>query len=126
MAGSGSGSARTLYTLADVIRLTGAKRPQIEYWVRKHIIRGEFESATGTGLPRQFVFRNLVEVSVALELSALGINTAITDRMIDQLRYGDVDTDVRTPWFDQMVPRQSKRPRQLSRAELRRRHKRYQ
>src|SRR5712692_4024207 len=39
-------------------------RPQIEYWVRKHIIRGEFES--GTGLPRQFVFRNLVEVSVAL------------------------------------------------------------
>ena len=91
--------------------------------MRKHIIRGEFES--GTGLPRQFVFRNLVEVSVALELNALGINTDMTRAIIDQLRYGDVGSDVRTPWFAQMVPGGRQRPG-LSRAELRRQYKRYQ
>jgi len=65
--------SRKVYSLADVVRLTGAKRPQIEYWVRKDILRGEFEG--GQGLPRQFVFRNLVEVSIALRLTTLGIST---------------------------------------------------
>jgi DNA-binding transcriptional MerR regulator len=85
------------YALADVIRLTGAKRPQIEYWVRKGLIRGEFEQ--GTGLPRQFVFRNLVEISTAVDLTRLGISTESISSLLDSLRYGDVETDVRTVWF---------------------------
>src|SRR6266446_2503718 len=92
--------SRKTYSLGDVMRLTGAKRPQIEYWVRKGIIRGEFEDG-GTGLPRQFVFRNLVEVAVGLDLNLLGVNTDVMYRMVDALRYGDVETDVRTPWFVQ-------------------------
>ena len=87
----------TTYALADVIRLTGAKRPQIEYWVRKSLIRGEFEH--GTGLPRQFVFRNLVEISIAVELTRLGLKTESIHSLLDSLRYGDVETDVRTDWF---------------------------
>lgn len=87
----------TTYALADVIRLTGAKRPQIEYWVRKSLIRGEFEH--GTGLPRQFVFRNLVEISIAVELTRLGLNTESIYSLLNSLRYGDVETDVRTDWF---------------------------
>ena len=86
-----------VYSLSDVMRLTGAKRPQVEYWVRKAIICGEFEG--GTGLPRQFVFRNLVEATIALELAALGVNTETADRVASQLRYGDVDADIRTPAF---------------------------
>jgi DNA-binding transcriptional MerR regulator len=87
----------TTYALADVIRLTGATRPQIEYWVRKGLIRGEFEQ--GTGLPRQFVFRNLVEIVTAVDLTRLGLSTEAIDSLLNQLRYGDVETDVRTAWF---------------------------
>ena len=113
-----------VYSLADVMRLTGVKRPQIEYWVRKHIIRGEFES--GTGLPRQFVFRNLVEVSIALQLTTLRINTETAYVIINQLRYGDVESDIRTPWFAEAVPGRPRRQRRLSREEARRQYKRWQ
>ena len=102
-------SAQKVYTLADVMRLTGAKRPQIEYWVRKSIIRGEFDDG-GTGLPRQFIFRNLVEVAVALDLNLLGVNTDVMGSVMNTLRYGDVETDVRTPWFVEAT-----RPRPLPR-----------
>lgn len=112
-----------VYSLADVMRLTGAKRPQIEYWVRKHVVRGEFES--GTGLPRQFVFRNLVEVSIALQLTTLGVNTQTAYAMINQLRYGDVESDIRTPWFAEMVPGGPSPQRRLSREELRRQYTRW-
>jgi hypothetical protein len=113
-----------VYSLADVMRLTGAKRPQIEYWVRKHVVRGEFES--GTGLPRQFVFRNLVEVSIAVQLTTLGINTETAYAIINQLRYGDVESDIRTPWFAEAVPGGPRRQRRLSREEARRQYKRWQ
>ena len=107
----------TTYVLADVTRLTGAKRPQIEYWVRKGLIRGEFEH--GTGLPRQFVFRNLVEVSIAVELTTLGVSTEAIDSMLDQLRYGDVETDVRTQWFAAMTSKPAVELRKPSRKERR-------
>ena len=107
----------TPYVLADAIRLTGAKRPQIEYWVRKGLIRGEFEH--GTGLPRQFVFRNLVEISVAVELTTLGLNTEAIGSLLDQLRYGDVETDVRTQWFASMTAKPTVKYRRPSRKELR-------
>ena len=113
-----------VYSLADVKRLTGAKRPQIEYRVRKHVVRGEFES--GTGLPRQFVFRNIVEVSIALQLTMLGINTETAYAIINQLRYGDVESDIRTPWFAEAVPGGPRRQRRLSREEARRQYKRWQ
>jgi hypothetical protein len=98
----------TVYSLADVMRLTGTKRPQIEYWVRKSIIRGEFEA--GTGLPRQFVFRNLVETSIALELSELGVGTDVVGPMVDVVRYGDAESDIRTPWFVQMTGQKRNSP----------------
>lgn len=87
----------TIYALADVMRLTGAKRPQIEYWVRKALISGEFEH--GTGLPRQFVFRNLVEASLAIELTVIGVSTDVARSMLSELRSGDIETDVRTHAF---------------------------
>lgn len=102
-----------IYSLGEVMRLTGAKRPQIEYWVRKSIIRGEFEDG-GTGLPRQFVFRNLVEVAIALDLNRLGVNTEVMSAMVDAVRYGDVDADVRTPWFARMTA--PRRPLRFSKA----------
>lgn len=105
------------YVLAEVIRHTGAKRPQIEYWVRKGLIRGEFEH--GTGLPRQFVFRNLVEISIAVDLTKLGVGTEAIDSMLDGLRYGDVETDVRTAWFVQVTNNPALEYSKPSRKELR-------
>jgi DNA-binding transcriptional MerR regulator len=107
----------TTYPLADVIRLTGAKRPQIEYWVRKGLIRGEFEH--GTGLPRQFVFRNLVEIATAVDLTRLGLSTEAIDSLLDKLRYGDVETDVRTQWFVEATSRPAIEYRKPSRKEMR-------
>src|SRR2546428_11381645 len=98
------------YSLGEVMKLTGAKRPQIEYWVRKGIIRGEFEDG-GTGLPRQFVFRNLVEVAVGLDLNLLGVSTDIMYDMVNALRYGDVETDIRTQWFVKMTGARRPPPR---------------
>jgi DNA-binding transcriptional MerR regulator len=109
-------SPRT-YLLAEVMGLTGAKRPQIEYWVRKGLIRGEFEQ--GTGLPRQFVFRNLVEIAIAVELTELGVSTEAISSILDKLRYGDVETDVRTPWFVEMTRRPAIEPPKMSRKDLR-------
>jgi DNA-binding transcriptional MerR regulator len=106
----------TTYALADVIRLTGAKRPQIEYWVRKGLIRGEFEH--GTGLPRQFVFRNLVEIATAVDLTRLGLSTEAIDSLLDKLRYGDVETDVRTQWFVEATGRPAIEYRKPSRKEM--------
>src|SRR5258706_11506076 len=102
--------SRKTYSLGDVMRLTDAKRPQIEYWVRKGIIRGEFEDG-GTGLPRQFVFRNLVEVSVGLDLNLVGVNTEVMSSMVETLRCGDVETDVRTPWFVSMTAAPARSPK---------------
>jgi DNA-binding transcriptional MerR regulator len=107
----------TTYALADVIRHTGAKRPQIEYWVRKGLIRGEFEH--GTGLPRQFVFRNLVEISFAVDLTKLGVRTEAIESMLDRLRYGDVETDVRTKWFVEAISEPAIEYRKPSRKQLR-------
>ncbi len=70
--------------------------------MRKGIIRGEFEDC-GTGLPRQFVFRNLVESLVALYLNELGVGTQVTYAILDALRSGDIESDVRTPWFVEMT-----------------------
>lgn len=107
----------TTYVLADVTRLTRAKRAQIEYWVRKGLIRGEFEH--GTGLPRQFVFRNLVETSIAVELTALGLSTWAIFSLLDELRSGDVETDVRTAWFVEMTSKPAIEYRKPSRKEMR-------
>jgi DNA-binding transcriptional MerR regulator len=110
-------SSPTTYALADVIRHTGAKRPQIEYWVRKGLIRGEFEH--GTGLPRQFVFRNLVEISTAVDLTRLGLSTEAIDSLLDELRSGDIETDVRTQWFVQATNKPPMDYRKQSRKERR-------
>jgi DNA-binding transcriptional MerR regulator len=114
----------TTYALADVIRLTGAKRPQIEYWVRKSLIRGEFEH--GTGLPRQFVFRNLVETATAVDLTRLGLSTETISSLLDKLRYGDVETDVRTTWFVGATSRPPVERPKLSRKEHREERERMQ
>lgn len=107
-----------------MIRHTGAKRPQIEYWVRKSLIRGEFEH--GTGLPRQFVFRNLVEILTAVELTKLGLSTEAISSLLDSLRYGDLETDVRTAWFVGATSRPAIEHRKPSRKELREMRERVQ
>ena len=60
-----------VYYLADLIRLIGAKRSQVENWVRSGWLIPEGPSATegGTGHHRTFSFANLVDVSIAVRLT---------------------------------------------------------
>jgi hypothetical protein len=62
----------TSYEMADVIRLTGAKRSQVENWCRSGLIAPAAPSP-GTGIARRFDFVNLVEFAVAAELSRWGM-----------------------------------------------------
>ncbi len=60
------------YYLADVVRLTGARRGQVENWVRGGWLKPEGPSSSGpggTGNYRTFSFRNLVDVALGVRLS---------------------------------------------------------
>ena len=65
-------------------------------------------------------------MSIALQLTTLRINTETAYVIINQLRYGDVESDIRTPWFAEAVPGRPRRQRRLSREEARRQYKRWQ
>ncbi len=67
------GPTDTAYTLQDVIRLTGAKRSQVENWVRSGWLLPEGRVSSGTGENRLYSFRNLVDVAIAVRLSRFRI-----------------------------------------------------
>lgn len=58
------------YSLADVMKTTGAKRSQVEYWTRVGVLVPAVQS-DGTGVPRQFDFANLVQVALMLKLGVV-------------------------------------------------------
>jgi hypothetical protein len=65
-----------VYFLSDVMRVTGAKRSQVENWVRSGWLSPEGQSSEnggGTGHHRTFSFANLVDIAIATRLSAVHI-----------------------------------------------------
>lgn len=60
------------YSMSDAIRLTGAKRSQIENWVRSGWLVPK-TAVGGTGNPREFSFANVVDISVGVRLSRFHI-----------------------------------------------------
>ncbi len=60
------------FQLGDVCALTGAKRSQVEYWVRKGVIVPDLVEADGAGKYRAFSLLNLVEFALAVRLNRLG------------------------------------------------------
>jgi hypothetical protein len=62
-----------IYYLADVMRLTNAKRSQVENWVRSGWLKPEGPMTTGglqgIGHHRTFSFANLVDVAIGVRLS---------------------------------------------------------
>ncbi len=63
------------YSLSDLCKLTGAKRSQIENWVRSGWL-GFKGGPTGTGHHRRFSFANLVEAALGARLSQFHIPLA--------------------------------------------------
>jgi DNA-binding transcriptional MerR regulator len=61
------------FQLGDVCALTGAKRSQVEYWVRKGVIVPDVVAADGAGKYRAFSLLNLVDFALAVRLNRLSI-----------------------------------------------------
>jgi DNA-binding transcriptional MerR regulator len=61
------------FQLGDVCALTGAKRSQVEYWVRKGVIVPDVVEADGAGKYRAFGLLNLVEFALAVRLNRLAV-----------------------------------------------------
>jgi hypothetical protein len=56
------------YSLRDLVRLTGAKRSQVENWVRTRVLLPH-TAGGGTGISRTYTFHGLVLCSLAVLLS---------------------------------------------------------
>jgi len=57
-----------LYSLRDLVALTGAKRSQVENWVRSRVLV-PYIASVGTGLSREYTFEGVVVCAVAVELA---------------------------------------------------------
>ena len=74
-----------LYTNKQLLEITGEKRSRIQYW----ILKGVFQPAdlgTGVGTSRHYSFANLLEVTLAQEMSALLHNVDFITKVINEVR----------------------------------------
>ena len=85
---------RRLYSLGDVCRLTGAKRSQVENWVRKGCVAPDYPT-TGTGNQRGFTFRNLIEFRILVLLHELGLSLEHMRGALRGVRLADPED---SPW----------------------------
>lgn len=86
---------RRIYSLGDVGKFTGVKRPQAQYWVKKLVVVPDYPAGGGTGNYNGFTFRNLVEFSIARNAEGLPIDDL--KGALSSLRSVDDDD-----WYDEM------------------------
>jgi hypothetical protein len=60
--------APAYYSMRQMVEFTGAKRSQIENWVRSRVLVPHVAS-TGTGIARRYTFEALLACAVAVELN---------------------------------------------------------
>lgn len=91
-------SAEAAFTSAQVLRLTGISKRQLDYWIGKGIVTADIDQAVGRGRVRLFSFANLVEIrtaawlrdKVSLQLIAKIVSRLRTDspRPLTELTFG--------------------------------------
>jgi hypothetical protein len=73
-----------LYSLRDLVTLTGAKRSQVENWNRAGVLAPQIPS-TGTGDFRAYGFPDLVACAVAVQLARFHMPAPAIKRIINDL-----------------------------------------
>ena len=68
----------TGYRFRDVLAQTGATRSQLIYWTQVGLLRADVEETVGTGHPRTFSWRNLVQARIAVLLAQRGLSVSAT------------------------------------------------
>lgn len=74
-----------LFDADDAALLTGAKLPQIEYFVRTELIQPA-QRAIRRGVSRRYDLKNLIEIAVAAEMLESGIPAVEIGRAFGELR----------------------------------------
>jgi DNA-binding transcriptional MerR regulator len=64
---------RRFFTPKEVLALTGITYSQLDYWVKKGLIRCSGKATLGKGSPRQFKFEDLVEIRTVKVLTDSGM-----------------------------------------------------
>jgi uncharacterized protein (DUF433 family) len=73
------------FTTDQVIRLTGATRRKLDYWIATGLIKPEMEVGRGRGRVRLFSFLNLLEVRIAVWLRGR-ISLQLIRKIVHRLR----------------------------------------
>jgi hypothetical protein len=94
--GDRAADGRRLYSLGDVVEVTGITAPQGRYWVRTRLIPADYPGA-GQGNFSGFTFRNLVEFEICHRLSSIATDTRVMQEALSSLRAADEDD-----WYSNM------------------------
>jgi DNA-binding transcriptional MerR regulator len=71
------------YTTVQICEMTGATYRQIDFWVRRNLIPGLAQQATGSGSRRRFTEANVERVRLLLRASRL--STASLEQALELL-----------------------------------------
>ncbi len=74
------------FTAQEVIAFTGITYRRLDYWVRQGIIKASGRQKVGRGSPRLFVFRDIVEIRVALQLTEKGLRISALRECLKSIR----------------------------------------
>jgi DNA-binding transcriptional MerR regulator len=74
------------YSLSEVQAFTGASLSNLQHWTSTGLIVADDKTPRGSGRHRQYSFRNLVEVAIAVDAHAAGLQSAGIGVILDRWR----------------------------------------
>jgi len=74
------------FTAQEVIACTGITYRRLDYWIRQGIIQASGRGKVRRGSPRLFVFRDIVEIRVALQLTEKGLKISALRKCLQSIR----------------------------------------
>lgn len=83
------------YTGTQAARIVGITYRQIDYWARTDLVRPQFNDGLGSGTPRRYTYRNLLELRLVKTLVEAGIRLETVRDVFGYLR-SHLDVDITT------------------------------
>lgn len=75
-----------IYTTADLARISGFSKRQLDYWARQGLLTPSLQQASGHGSRRIYTVEDLVKVQVIRRLKQFGWSTQKIRRAVDTVR----------------------------------------
>src|SRR3954452_5679526 len=77
------------YRFGDVVRFSGATRNNLIHWTQKRVISPDIRQGGGPGRHALFSFRNIALATIATQLNAFSVPTAIINKVVLNLAIQD-------------------------------------